>query len=119
RAHQRRLAGVGVADQRHRGQVAAPGPAHLRAALDLRELVLELGDAVADAAPVELERALAGALAAHAAADPVAAATPLAQARCQVLEPGDLDLHPGLAGPGMALKDLEDDRGAIEHVHAE
>ena len=91
----------------------------LRAALDLRELVLELGDPIADPAAIELERGLAGALAADAAAHAVAAAAALAQPRARgSLQPRDLDLQPGLAGAGVAMEDLEDHAGAIEDVGA-
>ena len=90
----------------------------MRAALDARQLVLELGDAVADAAAIELERALAGALAADAAAHAVAAAAALAQPRREVAQPRDLDLQARLAGLRVAVEDLEDHARAIEHVDA-
>src|SRR5690606_8268353 len=104
-AHPRRLAGVGVADQRDGRQVAAPAASGLAAALDRGQLAPQLGDAVADAAAVELERALAGALAADPAADAIATAAALAQARRQVGEPRDLDLQARLAGLGVAVED--------------
>jgi hypothetical protein len=56
-AHQRGLAGVGVAHQRHRGEaLAALAASALGLALELHrgDLELQLGDAVADLAPVEL-----------------------------------------------------------------
>jgi len=51
---------------------AAALPARARLALDRGELLAELRDPVADLPAVELERALAGAAAADAAALPVA-----------------------------------------------
>src|SRR5262249_49958691 len=42
----------------------------------------------------------------------------LAKPGRQVLEPRDLHLQPRLARPGVAMKDLEDDRGAVEDVDA-
>ena len=84
------------------------------------EIARQLGDAVADLAPVELEAGFARALAADAAALAIAAlrATLLAQARDEVLQPHDLDLGLGGAGARVAAEDLEDDRGAIEHLDA-
>ena len=61
RAHQRRLAGVRVADERDAELIAPRGPALVVVALDRRELVFQLGDAVADLAAIELEADLAGA----------------------------------------------------------
>ncbi len=72
--------------------------------------------AVADPSAVELERALAGTLAADAAADPVATTAGLAQPGREVLEPRDLDLEAGLAGLRVAMEDLDDHRGAIEDI---
>src|SRR5262249_30715710 len=93
----------------------APGA---RATLDLIELVAELGDPIADPAAIELEGALACTLAADAAAHAVAAAGALAQPGRQVPQARDLDLQPGLAGPGMAVADLEGHGAAIEDVGA-
>ena len=118
RAHQRRLAGVGVADERDRRLRGAPAAARGGVLLDRRELAAQLGDAVAHLAPVELERRLAGALAADAAALAVLAAAALAQARRQVVEARDLHLQPRLAAAGVALEDREDDRRAVEHLGA-
>src|SRR6185503_16711210 len=39
-------------------------------------------------------------------------------ARCDVVEPRDLDLEPRLTALRMALEDREDHRGAIEHLGA-
>src|SRR6185436_8806398 len=68
--------------------------------------------------PIELERALAGALAADPAAHPVSAAAALAQPRREVAQARDLDLQPRLARLGVAVEDLEDDRCPIEDVGA-
>ena len=61
RAHQRRLAGVGVADQRDPELIAARGPALVAVALDRLQLLFQLREAVADLAAIELEVGLAGA----------------------------------------------------------
>ena len=73
-------------------------PRALRLALDVHrvELLPQLGDAIADLAPVELTMRLAAAAAADAA--PLAALRPrdlrrLAQARRHVREAHDLDLR--------------------------
>jgi hypothetical protein len=76
----------------------------------------QLGDAVADLAPVELERALAGAFAADAAALAVAARAGLAQPRREVVEARDLDLELRLAALGVAVEDLDDHARAVEHL---
>ncbi len=113
----RRLAGVGVADQRHPARVAAVGAAHALLLLDGGELLAQLGDAVADLAPIQLQRGLAGALAADAAALPIGAAR-LPQAGGDVVEARDLHLEPGLPAAGVAVEDLDDDAGPIEHLGA-
>src|SRR5207245_4911926 len=74
RAHQGGLARVRVSDERHAGEaLALPPPGALRLVLEGHsvELLLQLGDAVADLAPVELAVRLAAAAAAGAAASPV------------------------------------------------
>ena len=78
--------------------------------LDGRELLAQLGDAVADLAPVELDRRLAGALAALA----LLASRRLAHARRDVGQAGDLDLQPRLAAARVAMEDVDDEAGAIE-----
>src|SRR6185295_2895607 len=87
-AHQRRLAGVGVADDGHRRLVGAPAPTGGRVLLDRGEVATELRDPIAHLAPVELDLRFAGALAADTAALAIAAAA-LAQARRHVREPRD------------------------------
>src|SRR5204862_1272804 len=74
RAHQRGLARIRVSDERHAGEaLALPPPGALRLVLRLHrvELFLQLGDAVADLAPVELAVRLTAAASAGAAAPPV------------------------------------------------
>ena len=59
---QRRLAGVGVADDRHRGEAAATTALALQVAGrgQVFELGFELGDAAHDSPPIDLELGLAG-----------------------------------------------------------
>ena len=116
RAHERRLAGVGVADERD----AAAGPAARGGGGPASRWIAasssrQLGDAVADLAAVELERRLAGALPRACRSDRPGR---LAQARREVLEPRDLDLQARLAAPRVAVEDLDDDAGAVEHLRA-
>ena len=125
RAHQGGLARVRVADERHaREPLALLPPRALRLALEVHrvELLLQLGDAVADLAPVELAVRLAGAAAADAAALPALRARQLggfAQARRHVAEARDLDLRARGARARVAVEDLEDDHGAVHHLAAD
>ena len=66
--HQRRFAHVGIADQRHADHCAAVRTLHGHLAVDLLEVLLQFGDAVADDAAVGLDFALSGAAAGSRAA---------------------------------------------------
>ena len=68
RPHERRLAGVRVADQRDPAHVAAARALRPLLLGEARELARQLGDAIADLAPVQLQARLARPLAADAAA---------------------------------------------------
>src|SRR5439155_5901751 len=61
RVEQGGFAGVGVADQRHDRQRHALARLAMKAprALDLRQIPLELGDAIANQAPIEFQLAFA------------------------------------------------------------
>jgi hypothetical protein len=114
RAHQRRLAGVGVADEGDgRGAVAEVATGAV-VALDRLELAADLGHAVADPAAVELEGGVTGAAAGLA----LARGPALAQARRDVGEARQLDLQAGLAAAGVAVEDLDDHAGAVEDADA-
>src|SRR5207247_5962866 len=98
-------------------------PGALRLALEGHsiELLLQLGDAVADLAPVELAVRLAAAAAAGAAARPVLRPGLLrgfAQARRHVAEARDLDLRTRVARARVPVKDLENDHRAVHHLAA-
>ena len=124
RAHQGGLAGIGVADQRHAGEALAPLAARtlgLAFGLHRDDLQLQLGDAIADLAAIELGVRLAGAATAHAAALPPLRPGELgglAQARRHVAQASDLHLRPGRARACVAVEDLEDDHGAVHHLAA-
>src|SRR5690606_6106592 len=101
---ERRLAGVGVPDQRDDGRRRlAARTARLAAALaDLGDGPLERGDTVPDAAPVDLELGLAWAQGADAATQTAHRLTAPRQPRQLVLQLGQFDLHLGLAAAGVA-----------------
>src|SRR5882757_9109688 len=94
RVEQRRLAGIGVADQRDAEGLVALARAALRAALllDALELLLHALDALADHAAVELDLRLARAAPhADAAALALQVAPAAHQARREVLQARQLD----------------------------
>ena len=126
RVEQRRLAGVGVAGQRHRGQARALALAAHRVARAARvdEPALERGDAVARQAAVGLDLGLARSAGADAAVHaPGAEALEMgpepAHAGEVVLELGQLDLELALGRVGVVGEDVEDDRRAVDHRHVE
>ncbi len=122
RVEQRGLAGVGVAHQRDLEGAAALARLALRATLllDLLEALLGRLDAVADHALVELDLRLAG-TAAHAGAALLAfqVAPAAHEARGQVLQASELHLQLALVALGAGREDLEDQRGAVGHAHAQ
>ncbi len=113
-AHERRLARVGVSDQRDAQLVAARGAPLFVVVLDLVELRLEFGAAVPDLAAVEIDVGFARA----DAALPAAPRRGLSKAWDDVLQPGHLHLELRLAAARVAVKDLHDHAGPIEHVSA-
>ena len=111
RVEQRRFAGIGVADQGHHRQGHAPARLALQAAgaLHILELLLELGDALLDEPPVDLELALAGAAEeAEAAALALEMGPGPHQAAALIAEGGELDLQLAFGGAGAGAEDLED-----------
>ena len=111
-AHEGGFAGVGVADEGHSELVAAGGAALVVILLDGGELLAEFGEAVAYFAAVEGEVGFAGAGALLAAA----AGGGFAEAGGDVFEPCHFDLELGFAAVGVAVEDLDDDAGAVEHA---
>ena len=115
------LAGVGVADNGDEGPVAALAAAALGGAvfLDVLKVAAQAGDALEDAAAVDLELGLA--VAAHADAAFLAGKVgpETGEAREDVLELGELDLHLAFAGAGALGEDVEDEGGAVEDLAVE
>ena len=116
RAHQRRLAGVGVADERDAQLVAA------------RVAAVVLLASGWPRAPRAARRCGRGSCGGRARAPTrrrpcrrcrsLPTAGRLAHARRDVVEPRDLDLQARLAALRVAVEDLDDDAGAVEHLRA-
>src|SRR3989441_7252149 len=115
RAHQRRLARVGVPDERDAQRLLTPRPWRLRLVFDGGQLCLELGDAVADLAAIELHGGLPRAPQPDAAA-PALAAAGLAQPGGYIGEPRDLDLQPRRSARRVPMEDLDDHTRAIQDL---
>ena len=126
RVEQRRLAGVGVADERHLRQVGALalGAHHGARGLDLGQLALQRGDAVAGQAAVGLDLRLAGAPGADArrrrrGAEALEVRPQAAHPREVVLQLRELDLELALGAVGVVGEDVEDDRRAVDDRDAQ
>ena len=107
RVEQRRLAGIGVADQRHHRERHAPPRRAMQAAraAHLLELALEPHDAVADQAAVGLDLRLAGAAEeAEAAALPLEMGPGPHQPAALVVEMRELDLQRAFAASPRARR---------------
>src|SRR6185437_8647738 len=86
-------------------------------ALHVRQLALQLGDALADQAPVDLELALAGAAEeAEAAALTLEMRPGAHQPRALIAECGKLHLELAFAGAGAGAENLEDEAGAVDDL---
>ena len=119
---QGRFASVGVPDQRDErdGPLHAPLAPEAALLFDLRERLLQLEDAAADAAAVDLQLLLARA--AHPDAGRALArehAPHAEQPRQAVLELRKLHLELALARLGAHGEDVEDEHGAVDDGHAE
>ena len=119
RIEQRRLAGIGVADQRH-GRIRhalARLPMQRAGAPHLLELLADDVDALADDAAVGLDLGLAGAAEkAEAAALPLKMRPGPDQPALLIDEMGELDLQAPFPRPRPLPEDLEDQTGAVEHL---
>jgi hypothetical protein len=121
RVEQRRLAGIRVADDRHRrvqAPIAAAGR-RLALATDGLDATLHLLDPFADEPPVRLQLRLARAPRANPAARPRKVRPEARQARELVLELRELDLEPALVGLGVEGEDVEDQPAAVDDLDVE
>src|SRR5207249_5534620 len=124
-AHQGGLARIRISDERHaREPLALLPPGALRLAPEVHrvELLLQLGDAVADLAPVELAVRLAAAAPAGAAAPPVLRPGLLggfAHPRRHVTQARDLYLRARVAGARVPVKYFENHHRAVHHLAAD
>ena len=117
---ERGLARVGVADDRRRGQRHAHAARALDAALahDLGDLLLQVGDPVADDAAVLLELGLALAAQGALAALARKVGPRPREARQGVFHPRKRHLEHGFPGVGPVREDLEDDLLPVDDGHS-
>ena len=122
RPHQGGLAGVRVPHESNAKEVVTPLARGRQLRSDSAELAPQPADTVADQAPIDLELGLAGTAHSGRAHAPDGAAArlprevrPLAgEARQQVLELRELDLHHCSARAGVSGEDVEHDGAAVE-----
>ena len=126
RVEERRLAGVGVAGERHggHGRGLATGSHHVAVAPNADEPAAQGGDPVARQAAVGLDLRLARTpgpdAAVHAArAEALEVGPEAPHAREVVLELGELDLELALGRVRVVGEDVEDDRRAVDDRHVE
>jgi len=125
--HQRRLAGVGVADQRHRRKLSLGPPGALKraSALDFTQTALEPSEALANPPAVDLELGFAGSASADSAARGSAAGQarkmgPLAgQARLQIAQLRDLNLKLARQGACALGEDVQDKLASVDNPKVE
>src|SRR5205085_2485952 len=118
RVHQRRLAGIGVADERDRHVRDAGALAAVQVArtLDLTQASAQTDDALSDAPAVDLELRLAGSACSDAAAEAREMRPRAGEARQHVLELRQLDLELALEAARPSGEDVEDQLAAIEDL---
>ena len=114
RPHQGGFSRIGVADQRDPKLVTAGGAALVAVALHRVQLLLQLGKPVADLAAIEVQ----GAFTSARALLPAAAGRGLPHAGRHIFQARHLHLKLRLASVGMAVEDLDDDAGSVEHLGA-
>lgn len=119
---QRRLARIGIADQRddRPGRLLPPLAMQPARALDLFELATQLGHAVADHPAVGLDLRFAGATEkAEAAALALEMGPAAHQPSCLIIEMRQLDLQSSFGCRGALAENFEDEAGAVDHLDLE
>ena len=121
RVQQRRLAGVGVADQRDRRQrgALALGALDRARALHVLQAAAQRRDPVAREAPIGLDLRLPGSPRADPATEPLEVAPQAAHAREVVFELGELDLQLSLRAARVGGEDVEDHGRAVDDRQAD
>ncbi|MFT3808599.1 MAG: hypothetical protein QM698_01645 [Micropepsaceae bacterium] len=122
RVEQRRLAGIGVADQRNDGEWNAPPcrPVQGAGANDLLQFLADTRDALADQPPVGFDLRFAGA-AQEAEAAPLALEVGPAphQAAALIGEMGEFDLQTAFPRARPLAEDFQDQTGAVDDLGLE
>ena len=119
RAEDARLAGVGIAHQRHAEHRVAAGAEILAVPLDALELGLQSLDPATDDPAVGLQLGLARPPEADAAADTGEVGPHPGEPRQQVFQLRQLHLQLGLVASGPGGEDVEDDLGPVHHPDLE
>ena len=121
RSQQRRLPGVRIARERDLRQMRtlALGAHHRATGAHAHEPPLERRDPIASQPAVGLDLRLPRPPGSDAAAESFQMRPEAAHPREVVLELGQLDLQLALGTVRVRGKDVEDDRGAVDHRHAE
>src|SRR6185503_4978146 len=119
RAENRRLARVGVPDERGLEFVLPRLALNRAAALHVGEPLAQNLDAMVDQAAVRLELGFTGSAHADATAEFLEVGPHAREARQHVLELRELHLHLRLRGPRPRREDVQNQLGAIHHALAE
>ena len=121
RVQERRLAGVRVADERHRRQrrALALGAHHRARALHVLEPAPQRRDPVARQPSIRLDLALPRSPRADSAAEALEVRPQSAHPREVVFQLSKLDLQLALRAARVRGEDVEDHRRAVDHRHAE
>nr|DAF45424.1 MAG TPA: hypothetical protein [Siphoviridae sp. ctBLh2] len=115
--HERRFAHVRIADERHTNHGTAVRALHGHLAVDLLEVLLEFGNAIADDAPVGLDLAFARTAAgSRTAALPLEVGPQTRQPGQHVFVVGQLHLRLGIGRLGPRHEDVEDQARAVQQT---
>ena len=121
RVEQRGFAGVGIAHQRDGGLALLfpAGAAQIPVALELLQIALQIVDALADAPAIHLQTRFAGAAGADAAAQTGHGRALTGQPGQAILHLRQLHLQLALGGLGALGEDVQNQRRAVDDLHAQ